>query len=75
MDENGQPKVVSFRLPSLAQASIYHEVTNIMSHVSREVCESVCDYLNGSVTLGIVHCARCVHILCNWGVDSSLVFM
>ncbi|PSN32692.1 Hyccin [Blattella germanica] len=26
VDENGQPKVVSFRLPSLAQASIYHEV-------------------------------------------------
>lgn len=25
VDENGQPKVVSFRLPSLAQASIYHE--------------------------------------------------
>lgn len=26
VDENGKPKVVSFRLPSLAQASIYHEV-------------------------------------------------
>jgi hypothetical protein len=26
VDESGQPKVVSFRLPSLAQASIYHEV-------------------------------------------------
>nr|CAD7462886.1 unnamed protein product [Timema tahoe] len=25
VNENGQPKVVSFRLPSLAQASIYHE--------------------------------------------------
>ncbi|XP_063225017.1 hyccin [Bacillus rossius redtenbacheri] len=25
VDERGQPKVVSFRLPSLAQASIYHE--------------------------------------------------
>ncbi|XP_067013349.2 hyccin [Anabrus simplex] len=25
VDENGQPKVVSFRLPSLAQDSIYHE--------------------------------------------------
>lgn len=26
VDENGQAKVLSFRLPSLAQASIYHEV-------------------------------------------------
>lgn len=26
IDESGQPKVVSFRLPSLAQSSIYHEV-------------------------------------------------
>ncbi|XP_037869466.1 hyccin [Bombyx mori] len=25
VDENGKPKVVSFRLPSLAQSSIYHE--------------------------------------------------
>lgn len=27
VDESGKPKVVSFRLPSLAQASIYHEVS------------------------------------------------
>lgn len=26
VDENGQAKVLSFRLPSLAQSSIYHEV-------------------------------------------------
>lgn len=26
-DDNGQPKVLSFRLPSLAQSSIYHEVS------------------------------------------------
>lgn len=26
VDENGQPEVLSFRLPSLAQSSIYHEV-------------------------------------------------
>lgn len=26
VDEEGKPKVVSFRLPSLAQSSIYHEV-------------------------------------------------
>lgn len=26
VDEAGKPRVVSFRLPSLAQASIYHEV-------------------------------------------------
>lgn len=27
VDENGQSRVMSFRLPSLAQASIYHEVS------------------------------------------------
>lgn len=26
VDEAGKPKTVSFRLPSLAQSSIYHEV-------------------------------------------------
>lgn len=26
VDENDQEKIVSFRMPSLAQASIYHEV-------------------------------------------------
>lgn len=31
VDEEGKPKVVSFRLPSLAQSSIYHEVNNINS--------------------------------------------
>lgn len=27
VDESGQPKVISFRLPSIAQSSIYHEVS------------------------------------------------
>lgn len=26
IDKSGQPKVLSFRIPSIAQASIYHEV-------------------------------------------------
>ncbi|KAE8745210.1 hypothetical protein FOCC_FOCC008101 [Frankliniella occidentalis] len=29
VDESGQPKVVSFRLPSLAQSSIYHETMHL----------------------------------------------
>lgn len=33
MDEAGQPSVISFRLPSLAQSSIYHESMSL-SHVS-----------------------------------------
>lgn len=27
IDKSGQPKVFSFRIPSIAQASIYHEVS------------------------------------------------
>lgn len=33
VDESGQPVIVSFRLPSLAQASIYHEPMSL-AHVS-----------------------------------------
>lgn len=29
VDESGQPKVVSFRLPSLAQSSVYHETMHL----------------------------------------------
>ncbi|XP_041977174.1 hyccin [Aricia agestis] len=36
VDENGKPKVVSFRLPSLAQASIYHEPLSLGSQFLTE---------------------------------------
>lgn len=39
VDESGEPKVVSFRLPSLAQSSIYHEVSNT---VISTVCYPLC---------------------------------
>lgn len=31
IDKSGQPKVISFRIPSIAQASIYHEVGDDLS--------------------------------------------
>ncbi|KPJ15082.1 Hyccin [Papilio machaon] len=36
VDESGKPKVVSFRLPSLAQASIYHEPLSLGSQFLTE---------------------------------------
>ncbi|XP_050664404.1 hyccin [Leptidea sinapis] len=36
VDENGKPKVVSFRLPSLAQSSIYHEPLSLGSQFLTE---------------------------------------
>lgn len=36
VDENGTPKVVAFRLPSLAQASIYHEPMSLGSQFLTE---------------------------------------
>lgn len=34
--EDGYPKIVSFRMPILAQASIYHEVNKTFYHYSFE---------------------------------------
>lgn len=39
VDENGQSRVISFRLPSLAQSSIYHEVIKHLDQSS--VCHEV----------------------------------
>lgn len=47
VDENSEPRVVSFRLPSLAQASLYHEVSRLWFHlcIHMQIQFLICFYL------------------------------
>lgn len=38
IDKSGQPKVISFRIPSIAQASIYHEPNSLCRAFLTETC-------------------------------------